>query len=123
VPGSTPIETPWPSERMLYGTLVARLSALTGLSEEDIRKVLSSLPNVVMECGEGEQVQTPLGAFKIVRRRRKRIRGLNGDWVFAPERLQARIRPGKKLQRDVDASESPDPQDLDLGSDSEDPTA
>lgn len=109
---------------MLYGTLLSRLAAITGLSEEDVRKVLSSLPDVVMECAEGEQVQTPLGAFKIVRRRRKRIRGLDGSWVYAPERLQARIRPGKKLQREVEPEASGCPgQDLGLDLDPEDPTA
>lgn len=105
---------------MLYGTLVARLSALTGLSEEDVRKVLSLLPNVVMECAEGEQVKTPLGAFKIVRRRRKRVRAPSGEWVHAPERLQARMRPGKKLQRDVNDDAS-GPQDPDPDPDLEDP--
>jgi nucleoid DNA-binding protein len=108
---------------MLYGILVSRLAAITGLSEEDVRKVLSSLPDVVMECAEGEQVKTPLGAFKIIRRRRKRVRAPSGDWVFAPERLQARVRPGKKLQRDVEPSANGHPnRDLDLEQDPEDPT-
>lgn len=97
---------------MLYGTLVTQISALTGVSEEDVRRVLSSLPDVVMTCAEGEQVQTPLGAFRIVRRKLKRVRAPSGQWAHAPERLQARLRPGKRLQKgaaDDESSEPPNP--------------
>jgi nucleoid DNA-binding protein len=113
--------------RMYYGTLVARIASLTGLSDADVRKVLSALPDVVMECQEGEQVRTPLGAFKVVRRKLKRVRSPGGTWAHAPERLQARIRPGKKLQRE-DASGCPTrtilaEEDLDPDLDPEDPPA
>lgn len=86
---------------MRYETLVAKIASLTGVSDADVRKVLGALPDVVMTCEEGEQVRTPLGAFRIVRRRLKRVRSPGGDWAHAPERLQARIRPGKRLQREV----------------------
>lgn len=89
---------------MLYATLIAKISALTGVAEDDIRKVLVAFPEVVMDCGEGEQVKTPFGAFKIVRRKMKKVRSPSGSWSYAPERLQARIRPGVKLQRDLEVS-------------------
>ena len=93
---------------MLYGTLVTQISALTEVSEEDVRRVLSSLPEVVMACAEGEQVQTPFGAFRIIRRKLKRVRAPSGQWAHAPERLQARLRPGKRLQKtDLEAPSEP----------------
>lgn len=73
-----------------------------GVEDQDIRKVLHVLPDVVMECEEGEQVRTPLGVFKVVRRKSKRVRCPSGVWTQAPERIQARIRPGKRLQRPIE---------------------
>ena len=79
-----------------------------GISEEDVRKVLRAFPDVLMECEEGDQVRTYLGVIKIVRRKRKRVKDRQGRWTFSPERLQARLRPGKRLQRSLegDSSES-----------------
>ena len=95
---------------MLYAKLVARIAEITGVSEEDVRKVLQAFPDVIMECEEGEQVKTYLGVFRIVRRKKKRVKDPQGRWTFSPERLHARIRPGKRLQREVpeeEASEAP----------------
>lgn len=103
---------------MLYTTLIAKIAAKTGLQEEDVRKVLTAFPEVVMECEEGEQVKTPLGAFKIIRRKRKKVRAPSGEWSFAPERLQARMRPGINLQLDLESSES---MSVDLLLEEEDP--
>jgi hypothetical protein len=77
-----------------------------GVSDATVRRVLNVLPDAVMECKENDQVRTPLGVFKIVRRRRKRVRCPSGSWSHAPERIQARIRPGKRLQRQVEDSAS-----------------
>lgn len=92
-----------------------------GVDEDSVRKVLRYFPEVVMECDEGEQVKTHLGVIKIVRRKRKRVKDPQGRWTFSPERLQARLRPGKQLQKLVedDASELPtspqgEPEDEDL---------
>lgn len=109
---------------MLYGELVSRISARTGIGDAEVRKVLAALPEVVMECQEGEQVRTPLGAFKIVRRRLKRVRSPGGTWACAPERVQARIRPGKRLQREASnelPTTSRPEEDLDPDLDPEDP--
>lgn len=73
-----------------------------GVSEDDVRNVLLKFPDVIMECEEGEQVKTYLGVFRIVRRKRKRVKDPQGRWTFSKERLYARIRPGKKLQRDLE---------------------
>jgi nucleoid DNA-binding protein len=77
-----------------------------GVSDEHVRKVLFKLPDVIMECEEGEQVKTYLGVFRIVRRKEKRVKDPQGRWTVSKERLHARIRPGKRLQREL----NPDPE-------------
>jgi hypothetical protein len=72
-----------------------------GVTEESVRKVLLSFPDVLMELEEGEQVKTYLGVIKMVRRKRKRVKDPQGRWTHSPERIQARLRPGKRLQRFV----------------------
>jgi len=80
-----------------------------GVSEDDVRKVLLHFPDVLMELEENEQVKTYLGVIKLVRRKRKRVKDPQGRWTHSPERLQARLRPGKRLQRllEDDSSERP----------------
>ena len=91
----------------MYSELVSRLAAVTGVDEEDVRKVLGSFPNVLMECEEGEQSRTPLGVFTIMLRKEKKVRTPDGVWSAAPERIQAKLKPGKRLQRLVDGSSEP----------------
>ena len=90
---------------MVYLDLVARIADETGVEEEDIRKVLKAFPEILMECEEGEKTRTPLGVFSIVRRKQKAVRTPDNVWSTAPERIQAKLKPGKRLQRDVDANE------------------
>lgn len=92
-----------------------------GVSEEDVRKVLFHFPDILMELEEGEQVKTYLGVVKLVRRKRKRVKDPQGRWTFSPERLQARLRPGKRLQRPVEDEEASEPQDSRRPSTDEDP--
>ena len=73
-----------------------------GVSSKDVRKVLRMFPEVIMECEEGEQVRTYLGTFRLTRRKHKRVKDPQGRWTHSEERIEARIRPGKRLQRDVD---------------------
>jgi nucleoid DNA-binding protein len=78
-----------------------------GVTEEEIRKVLQTLPDLIMTCDEGEKVKTPLGVFRMVRRKQKRVKDPQGRWTHSPERLQASIRPGKRLQRVVGSEPEP----------------
>jgi len=87
---------------MLYAKLVVRIAEVTGVPEEEVRRVLSAFPDVIMEGEEGEQTKTPLGTFRLVRRKRKRVKDPQGRWTCSKERLDARIRPGKRLQRGPD---------------------
>ena len=100
---------------MLYRKLVERITAVTRVSEDSVRRVLQALPDVIMECVEDEHVKTPLGVFRVVRRKRKRVKDPQGRWTFSPERLEARVRPGKRMQKvtDPDASEPSPAEDED----------
>jgi len=77
-----------------------------GVSDKDVRKVLRMFPEVLMECEEGEQIRTYLGTFRMTRRQRKRVKDPQGRWTYSEERIFARIRPGKRLQREVDEKPS-----------------
>lgn len=77
-----------------------------GVSPEGVLKVLRMLPQVIMECDEGEQVRTDLGTFRLTRRKRKRVRDPQGRWTYSEERIVARIRPGKRLQREIEKESS-----------------
>jgi len=48
---------------MKYSELIEALQKQTGMDEEQVRSVLSSLPKVLGELDENEQVRTPLGTF------------------------------------------------------------
>jgi nucleoid DNA-binding protein len=98
---------------MVYSALVSRIAQETGIDEEDVRKVLGIFPEIVMEGDEGEQTRTPLGVFTIVRRRQKAVRTPDGVWSSAPERIHAKLKPGKKLQRDLNESSSSDEAETD----------
>ena len=99
---------------MVYKALVSRISEVTGIDEEDVRKVLGILPDIIMEGEEGEQTRTPLGVFTIIRRKEKAVRTPDGVWGSAPERIHAKLKPGKKLQRDVSGpSSSSEPDETD----------
>jgi len=78
-----------------------------GVSEEDVRKVLLAFPDVIMECEEGEQVRTYLGTFRMTRRKRKRVKDPKGNWTYSEEKLVARVRPGKRLQREITKPSEP----------------
>jgi nucleoid DNA-binding protein len=93
---------------MVYSALVSRIAQETGIDEEDIRKVLGVFPEIVMEGEEGEQTRTPLGVFTVVRRKQKAVRTPDGVWSSAPERIQAKLKPGKKLQLDLNEPSSSD---------------
>jgi len=108
---------------MRYRKLVERISAATGVSEDDVRGVLQALPDAIMECAEGEHVKTSLGVFRIVRRKRKRVKDPQGHWTHSPERLEARVRPGKRLQKVVDPEASEPSQAPDDPEADEDPPA
>jgi nucleoid DNA-binding protein len=87
---------------MVYSTLVSRLAEATGISEDNVRKILTTLPEVLMQDPEGEQTRTPLGVFTIIRRKQKAVRTPDGKWSSAPERIQAKLKSGKKMQKEID---------------------
>lgn len=89
---------------MHYKTFVRKVAKTAGTNQANVRKVLAALPPVLMSCEENERIFTPLGAFKLVRRRRKRVLSPSGHWSFAPERLQVQLKPGPSLLQPLEAA-------------------
>ena len=102
---------------MTYNDLTARISKLSGVSEESVREVLQAFPKALMEDAEGEKTRTPLGVFTIVERKEKAVRTPDGKWSSAPAMIMARLKPGKKLQRKIPTAD----QLPELGHDAEKP--
>lgn len=84
---------------MSYDELVTRIAVLSGVSEELVRNVLLAFPKALMEAGEGSKIRTPLGVFSVILRKEKKVRTPDGIWSAAPNMLMARLKPGKKLQK------------------------
>jgi hypothetical protein len=76
-----------------------------GIPASDIKRLLDALPDAIMAMEVDDQVRTPLGTFKKVRKSRKRVKDPQGNWTHSPERIQARIRPGKRLQQELESPE------------------
>mgnify|MGYP001317227619 CR=1 FL=1 len=83
---------------MKYMELISKLSKETNLSEEDIRKVLDNLPELLMSMDIGEKVRTPLGTFFAEERPEKRVQLPNGEWSLAKRKKRVRIRPSSRMQ-------------------------
>ena len=85
---------------MHYNELVKRLSALSGVSCEDTRKVLFSLPDVLVRMQVGENLRTPLGVFRMTHRKPRLVAPPGRDQAFPViEGLVVKLRSGLRLRR------------------------
>lgn len=99
---------------MEYRRLIKLISERTGLDEDRVRDVMNALPDVLMEDEVGEKTRTPLGVFSIVNRNTsKPVKTPTGQWGSAQAMVLARLKPGKRLQREPSSvpssSSSPTP--------------
>lgn len=92
---------------MEYQRLIQLISARTGLPEDYVRDVIGALPEVLMEGEIGEKTRTPLGVFTIVERKTsKPVKTPTGHWGSAQPMVLARLKPGKRLQREPSSGAS-----------------
>ncbi len=84
---------------MKYSELTQALQKQTGMNEEQARSVLSSLPKVLGELDENEQVRTSLGTFAAWPKKEKAIKLPDGRTVLRKEEVVVRLRPGQALKR------------------------
>jgi len=85
---------------MTYDKLVARVADATGQSPETVRDILYAVPDALVTLVEGEQVRTPLGVFRLMRRHARPVIPPGG---VVPMRVDAelvcKLRPGLRLRK------------------------
>ena len=83
---------------MRYQDFLEMISEESQVPVEDIKRVFDATPDVLLQLRESEWVRTPLGIFKMKRRKQKRIKlPLTGEWTYAPEQLRIKLQPNKLL--------------------------
>lgn len=86
---------------MTYDDFISKVSEASGATESTVRKVLSAMPEVLMAFPDGDKTRTPLGVFTLTERKEKAVRTPDGKWSSAPAKVIAKLKSGKKLQREV----------------------
>ncbi len=84
---------------MKYDQLVRRISQLSGLASEIIKKVLSEVPEALSHLEDNEKIRTPLGTFVAWPKAEKQIKLPTGKATTRKAETVIRLRPGKALKR------------------------
>lgn len=85
--------------RMTYDELVTRLAHRTGLHSEVVKKVLVYLPDVLRDLPMGDNVRTPLGVFRMTKRKTRPITLPDGTTQALVQGMTVvKLRPGSRLQ-------------------------
>lgn len=84
---------------MDYEHLLGQISKLSGYPKTIVREVLGAVPDGLLALKEEESVRTPLGVFRMVRKKSRKIRLPGSDQMGeVRERLQIRMTAGKRLK-------------------------
>tara|TARA_B100000212_G_scaffold254815_1_gene195313 strand:+ start:607 stop:867 length:261 start_codon:yes stop_codon:yes gene_type:complete len=84
---------------MKYDDLCKLIVQRSDCSFEQVKAVLSALPEALAELDENEQVRTPLGTFAAWPKEAKTIFLPTGEKVNRKSEVVVRLRPGKALKR------------------------
>ena len=85
---------------MKYDKLVAKIAALTKVSEEAVRKVLFSIPDALIGMEEKDMVRTPLGVFRMTKRSSRTVKPpKSAEPVVVPEEMVVKLRAGSRLRK------------------------
>ena len=84
---------------MKYDELCKLIVQRSDCSFEQVKAVLSALPEALAELDENEQVRTPLGTFAAWPKDAKAIFLPTGEKVNRKSEVVVRLRPGKALKR------------------------
>lgn len=88
---------------MRYEKLIEEVAKLSGQSEEAVRTVLFSFSDALVRLDEKDMVRTPLGAFRLHRRKSREVVLPDGDETASiGEELVVKLRPGTRLRREAD---------------------
>lgn len=84
---------------MRYKDLVDGIAAQTELTAEDVRAVLSALPDTLIELEEGEQVRMPFGVFRMTKRKERAVMTpTSGEKLDIPAEMVVKFRAGTRLR-------------------------
>jgi len=84
---------------MKYHDLLVSLSQKTKKTHKEIREILETLPEVLLELRAGEKVQTPVGTFVAKHRKKRAILLPDGiETGEVPEQITIQLRTGHRLK-------------------------
>jgi len=64
-----------------------------------VREVLQAIPSAFQDLEEGDRVKTPMGVFRMTRRKSRLVRIPNSEeYAEVPSALVVKLRPGKQLR-------------------------
>jgi nucleoid DNA-binding protein len=87
-----------------YDRLAGAIAADTGHPPEVVKSILQAAPKALLELEEGDWVKTPLGVFRMTRRKPRAVRIPGTDQTAeVEEKLVVKLKPGKRLQRPLPA--------------------
>lgn len=84
---------------MRYAEFLNKIYEETEVDIKTLRKIFKSIPNILWELEENENVRTPLGAFKKARKKGKRSVLPNGREVPARSKTVIQLKEGTNLIR------------------------
>lgn len=87
-----------------YDRFTQAIAKETGVAPDIVKNVFQAAPAALLELQEDEWVKTPLGVFRMTRRKPRRVvlPGTDED-ARVEEKLVVKLKPGKRLQRAVGA--------------------
>lgn len=72
------------------------------IKQDLVREVLRAMPSGFIDMDEGDWVKTPLGVFRVTRRKTRPVRVPNSTEVAeVPPALVVKLRPGGKLRHEI----------------------
>ena len=87
---------------MKYKELVRRVSETTGYPAEVVRNVLFAVPDVLVTLEEEEKARTPLGVFRMTKRKARTVTPPKGGApVEIPAEFVVKMKAGGRMKRPV----------------------
>ena len=82
--------------------LINSLKQRLPYNRDEISFMLEIIFSVISEnlCDD-DDVRTPIGVFKIVTRKEKRVKAFNGKYITVPEQKAIKFIPNKKTVKDI----------------------
>ena len=86
---------------MTYKELLAKIADTTGMNKLDVRNVLFCIPDLLIGLAENETVRTPLGTFRMIKRKSRVVKPPKGSVTTVPAGLVVKLKVSAKLKRAI----------------------